>query len=194
MLPVSSGAGTLGVTGHRDLRPEDLGALEGAVSDLIAQVNPSPSWSLLSSLAEGADRLVARVALDHGARLMVVLPMDSQVYESDFPTPASIAEFRALLVRAEAVETLPWSMVEPRSLAYARAGSVVAARSDVLAALWDGIASGKAGGTSELVRWCLGAASEGMPPQRPACRVAHLRTPRQSCPDVAHPFSIDWLA
>lgn len=194
MTSVPSGAKTLGVTGHRDLRPEDVGALEHAVADLIAQVKPTPVWTLFSSLAEGADRLVARIALGHGARLAVVLPMDSQAYEADFLTPASIAEFRALLARAQTVETLPWSLAEPRSLAYARAGSVVAARSDVLAALWDGIASGKAGGTSELVRWCLGAASEGMPPRRPACRVAHLRTPRQSRPDVARPFSIDWLA
>ncbi|HEY1295491.1 MAG TPA: hypothetical protein VGJ60_20625, partial [Chloroflexota bacterium] len=60
----------VGVTGHRDLRHADQRYLEGAVRAVLHDLRtrcPSTPLILLSPLAEGADRLVARVALDEGA-------------------------------------------------------------------------------------------------------------------------------
>src|SRR5512135_247682 len=86
----------LGITGHRDLRPEDGADLEARVrailEDLRKRYRDTP-LVLLSPLAEGADRLAARVALDCGTRLIVPLPMSQDLYETDFETPASRADF-----------------------------------------------------------------------------------------------------
>src|SRR5439155_17705848 len=70
----------IGVTGHRDLRPEDYERLSSAVvefSQLLRQRYPHTPLILLSPLAEGADRLVAEVSLRMGARLVVPLPMST---------------------------------------------------------------------------------------------------------------------
>jgi hypothetical protein len=77
----------VGVTGHRDLREQDREALAGRVRhifmELRARYRTTP-LVLLSPLAEGADRLVARVALDCGVRLVVPLPLPQALYEEDF--------------------------------------------------------------------------------------------------------------
>ena len=57
----------LGVTGHRDLPSEDSETLRMAVRKLFAQLKhdyPNSPFKLISGLAEGADRLVAEVALE----------------------------------------------------------------------------------------------------------------------------------
>ena len=82
----------VGVTGHRDLRPEDLHALEGLVRRVIEEVkdaHPHTPLLLLSPLAEGSDRLVARVALELGVRLVVPLPLPLELYEQDFASDES---------------------------------------------------------------------------------------------------------
>ena len=56
----------VGVTGHRDLRPDDGPNLEKAVQKAFERIRkecPDTPLVLLSSLAEGADRLVAHFAL-----------------------------------------------------------------------------------------------------------------------------------
>src|SRR5438445_7431315 len=94
----------IGVTGHRDLRPTDHTELEEKVRSFFKQIRekyPHTPLTLLSPLAEGADRLVARVALKLGSRLIVPLPMRRELYERDFTTAASRAEFRELLESAQ---------------------------------------------------------------------------------------------
>src|SRR5689334_2600546 len=62
----------IGVTGHRDLREEDLPILETRVGEILADLAarfPHTPVEVLSPLAEGADRLVARAALAQGMRL-----------------------------------------------------------------------------------------------------------------------------
>lgn len=100
----------IGVTGHRDLREEDRAPLEGRVRQVFAEFQrryPSTPLLLLSPLAEGADRLVARAALEKGARLIVPLPMPQTLYEEDFQTRASREEFHKLLQQAESWFELP---------------------------------------------------------------------------------------
>src|SRR5262249_56005815 len=65
---------------------------------------------VLSALAEGADRLVARVALAHGAYLIAPLPMPLEEYRRDFEPglkPGNVAEFDALLEKAIAAPVMP---------------------------------------------------------------------------------------
>src|SRR4029079_3760518 len=95
----------IGVTGHRDLRPEDVPRLEATLRSAFADLQkgaPHSPFILLSPLAEGADRLAARVALSLGIVLIVPLPIPQALYERDFKTAESLAEFRDLMGRARA--------------------------------------------------------------------------------------------
>ena len=100
----------LGVTGHRDLRPEDLKLLEAVVRGIIVEIatkHPHTPLVLLSPLAEGADRLAARVALELGIRLIVPMPLPRELYERDFQRPASRTEFDSLLSQGKPAFQLP---------------------------------------------------------------------------------------
>ena len=109
----------IGVTGHRDLRVEDVPELEQKVAAIIARLRydylgggHETPIIVLSALAEGADRLVARVALAHGARIIAPLPMPLEEYRRDFEpglVPGNIAEFDALLAQAIAAPVMPYS-------------------------------------------------------------------------------------
>ncbi len=154
----------LGVVGHRRLPdpPDELRNVVRDVLDAFRSRYPSTPIVLLSALAEGADRLVAREALDAGFSLVVPLPMPQEEYEKDFVTAESLAEFRSLLSRAVASFVVP--AAEPEILAdrgtlYANCGAYIARRSFELVALWDGTDSTKIGGTAEIVRFRL----EGIP-------------------------------
>jgi hypothetical protein len=142
-----------GVSGHRDIRPEDSAELADwlqLVFDRFRLVHPAASFQLLSPLAEGADRIAAEVALGSGIRLVVPLPMAQAEYERDFVTPESLDEFRRLLAAADSHfqvrEQEPES--DRRSEKYAAVGDYIARRSHVLILLWDGQDNEKVGGTA----------------------------------------------
>ena len=152
----------IGVTGHRDLRAQDRPALASRVSAIVAtflERYPHTPLVLLSSLAEGADRLVAWAALEKGVRLIVPLPMPKALYEEDFQEADSRAEFAELLHRAERWFALPLpdgvdeeavrEHGEARDRQYVRVGAYIASHSQILIALWDGTYTNLAGGTSQ---------------------------------------------
>jgi hypothetical protein len=191
----------LGITGHRDLREEDLPILEARVREVFqdfAARYPSTPLLLLSPLAEGADRLAARVALGCGAQLASPLPLPVELYEKDFETADSRAEFDALLQRAEYSFLLPLvegntlesieEYGEPRDKQYALVGAYITEHAPILLALWDGMDSQKLGGTSQIVQFQL----EGAPPPYAPSHslldspenglVYHILTPRKSNP------------
>lgn len=194
----------LGVTGHRDLRPADSAPLEEQVRLILTELradHPEAPLLLLSPLAEGADRLVARVALEGGVRVVVPLPLPRAEYEKDFATPESKAEFARLLGRAESWFELPLAQGNTpdniladgpaRHRHYEAAGLYIARHCHLLLALWDGVDSKKVGGTSEIVRLRL----RGLPPSTPRSRselgpldtgsVYHVLTPRLKNPSPA---------
>jgi hypothetical protein len=158
----------VGITGHRDLRQSDRMVLEERVRSVFRTLHgryPSTPLLVLSALAEGADRLAARVALEVGARLIVPLPMPRTVYETDFQAEGSLAEFAALLARAERWFELP--LVEGNNLEnirkpgkardrqYAQLGMYIAEHSQVLVALWDGVPASLLAGTAQTVAFKL---------------------------------------
>ena len=61
----------IGVTGHRDLIPEERDKLEQAVREVLNQLRgecPDTPFVVISALAEGADRLVTKIACkEYGA-------------------------------------------------------------------------------------------------------------------------------
>jgi hypothetical protein len=156
----------MAVTGHR--RIDDRDEVAKAVLDAFGQIQqmlpPTKAtpvaFTVVSSLAEGADRLVAREAFgalaDQGVELEAALPMPASEYLSDFPSEESRAEFEQLMSLAAEHRQLtdldPHQGVE-RDTAYERAGRYVVDRSDVLIALWDGKPARGKGGTAEIVAY-----------------------------------------
>lgn len=131
---------------------------------------PNTPIVMLSPLAEGADRLVANLALSTKRRkgasvsLICPLPMPRDEYEKDFQTPESKEEFGEMLERSSAWFELPLvsrSTIEniknqdgiPRKKQYEEVGKYIAQHSHILIALWDGVDQpDKIGGTSQIVK------------------------------------------
>lgn len=141
----------VGVSGHRRLADpagvaddvdRALDGLDGGPARLVA----------VSSLAEGADRVVAERVLARSGGLEAVLPLPVEDYAADFDDPATRQEYDALLARADTVTVVPADPGDAsREAAYARAGTAVLDRCDVLLALWDGLPARGRGGTAEVV-------------------------------------------
>jgi hypothetical protein len=147
-----------GITGHRwpDDDAEARRAVAAALADVFSRcANHATKWTpvtaaVLSSLAEGADRLAADWAVRNGVRLEALLPLPPDEYATDFATEESRAHFRELLEAAAAVSVVPEQ--ESRENAYRAAGEAVVQRIDVLLAVWDGECARGVGGTAEIVQ------------------------------------------
>jgi hypothetical protein len=141
---------TIGVTGHRPnrLAPHRLAALATEATHVLGQLRdalPIPP-DLISSLAEGADRLVAEAAVALRIGLVCPLPFAVEEYIGDFADPASRLAFRSLLAEAKEIVVLPGRREDDAS-AYVAAGWWMLERSDLLVSVWDGGGSAGAGGT-----------------------------------------------
>src|ERR1035437_3148682 len=152
----------IGVTGHRKLEdPVAVQALvKKAIDAEIEKLFPEKSkqkikrvretattavrFRVLSPLAEGADRVVARAVLaESDARLDAVLPLALEDYLEDFATEESRKEFEELLSRCRKPVLLrarhiqddrhdPDDQGELRRDAYAQVGRYVVDHCDVL--------------------------------------------------------------
>lgn len=145
----------IGVTGHRlnRISQRQLDRLTPQVQPFLAQIALAArarGVTLLSGLAEGADRHLARLALAAGYALHAVLPFARDTYAHDFSSAASRAEFDQLLAQAELVTELP-GRPGVAAQAYRRAGHAMLDHADVLLAVWDGQPAQGAGGTAEVV-------------------------------------------
>jgi hypothetical protein len=151
----------VGVTGHRALAdPEGLADAVDAELDRLVAVRAEAAGragdqpvavELRTSLAEGADRLVAVRVLARGGRLVVLLPLAADDYRQDFATDASQRAFDRLSAVADEVRVADVPDGSTREVAYEVAGHGVVEGSDVLLALWDGQPSQGRGGTAEIV-------------------------------------------
>lgn len=164
----------VGVTGHRDLVDLERPMLRARIAELLddlARDFPGLPLKALTSLAEGADRLFAEVALERGCALVAVLPMAPAEYERDFPDAASRQAFRDLLGRCEVIELGPPRGAAPadtepgRQARYAAAGMFIASHCQVLVALWDGKPPQHRGGTADIVSYRITGYLPGSDPE-----------------------------
>jgi hypothetical protein len=167
---------SIGVTGHRTLGDADAvaarvrealewirmhsvgqadAALElGRPSAVSPEATPI-TFKILSPLAEGADRIVVREALQllkaDGIVLEAVLPLEPADYVRDFGSASSRREFEELLGQAATCVTM--RRVGHRDEAYERAGRYVVNHCDALIAVWDGERARGRGGTAAIVAY-----------------------------------------
>jgi len=161
----------VGITGHRTIQEPEL--ISRQIREILHErawefFDPPPAsttrgtrlvFTLLSPLAEGADRLCAAEILKIAdSELEAVLPMAKDNYGRDFATAESQAEFHDLLNRASRTIVLrdaaPDSALdEVRKKAYEAAGRYVVDHCDLLIAIWDGKPARGRGGTAEIVAY-----------------------------------------
>lgn len=141
----------IGVTGHRFLADVDkIAAGVDEALQRIEQAFPGQPLTVISPLAEGADRLVVhRVLASSRARLIVPLPLPQSDYMADFESAESKEEFLSLLAQADEVIVLP--LAPTRDQAYEAVGRYVLDRCDVVIAIWDGQSAQGRGGTGDIV-------------------------------------------
>jgi hypothetical protein len=174
----------VGVTGHRNPDPSQCAELESRAREFLlrlAGLAPCSPIVLLTPLARGCDRIAARAALSfreanpgRPIEILAPLPLPLDDYRRDFADdPADAAEFEALFAKVDGWFELPGPGMQPgavagsvpagpeRDVRYRRLGLYVALQSQVVIAMWDGTRSGKVGGTSEVVDFCLGRLPPG---------------------------------
>jgi hypothetical protein len=171
----------IGVTGHRDLTPQEIPALRAAVRRFLTHWADQPSdppLMVASSLCQGADLLVAEQALSLGIDCCAVLPLPAELYRTDFSSAQELLRFEQAFARCR--QTILCSNQESadldRTLQYAAAGEQIARQALILLALWDGRPEGDAGGTAKTVGYRLSL-------QRNL--VYHIVTTRQGGPVAA---------
>jgi len=148
----------IGVTGHRKL--ENEAGLKLKIQEVLNQIknrlpvlkNTRYESILISSLAEGADRIIAHETLNlPGFQLNAVLPFELEEYLKDFREPDSVNEIMEMISTADHVIQLNGEA--DRSLSYERAGRYVVDHCDILIAVWNGNAALGRGGTAEIVEY-----------------------------------------
>lgn len=136
----------LGVTGHQTLQdPKGWTWVEERLVELLRTV-PRPIVGV-TSLAIGADQLFARLVLQFGGTLHVVIPFSG--YERTFKNPHDLQTYRSLLGAADKIETV--SPERSDEQAFLAAGKRVVDLSDAIIAIWDGEAARGLGGTGDVV-------------------------------------------
>jgi hypothetical protein len=135
----------IAVTGHRGLSVATELLLTAALS-LLLDACGGEELVGYSCVAEGADYLFARVVLELGGRLVVVVP--ARRYRASLPATHR-PRYDELLRRASDVVELPHREVVDQ--AYVDAGHELIRQAELLIAVWDGQPSRGPGGTADVV-------------------------------------------
>jgi len=137
-----------GVTGHRDIKDPKL--VKDSVLSLLSKYKNTYTNTplvLLSSLADGADTLVAEVAKELGFELHIIFPYEKEEYLKTIKEDKE--RFETLIKYAgNNIKTLDCSFIEKKideetikkeyTHCYQNMGEYIADTSNILIALWDG--------------------------------------------------------
>lgn len=138
----------VGITGHQRLDdPEAWRWVARAMRDELARM--APPLVAVTSLAIGADQLLARLVLERGGTIHAVLPFAN--IERSF-SPEQVPAYRELAKQAtvEVLETLGTD-----EDAYLAAGRRVVDQSDIVLAVWNGGPAKGKGGTADVVAYAI---------------------------------------
>ena len=162
----------VGVTGHRDLHPDVLEHLRGAVAGFLKELGVHLADSevrVMAGMASGADLLVAETALELGLPVDAVLPMPLAQYAADFDAD-SFASLKKLLAHPQvscielplcaATQQTATAGVSSRDEHYLALTRVLTRACNLLIAIWDGESSTLPGGTADTVLRYLGVRTD----------------------------------
>ena len=133
----------VGITGHQDRSGIDWSWVADTMRDKLSEFSKLVGYS---SLAQGADQVFAEVILEIGGDLNFVRPIAhyEETLEAEHLT-------RFLRLETAASRTIVMPETESDQDGYLAAGKYIAARSDLLVAVWDGKPAGGKGGTADIV-------------------------------------------
>jgi hypothetical protein len=163
----------VGVSGHRDLHPDTLDHLGGAVAIILRQLKqrlPDSELRIMAGMAAGADLLVVQTALELGFSVDALLPMPLAQYAADFDCK-SFTRLEALLANPKvrccelplsprAQQAAAAAGTSRRDACYWTLAQALIRGSSLLIALWDGESSLLPGGTADTVLRYLGARTD----------------------------------
>lgn len=135
----------IGITGHSNLTGATIPLVAADIRAVLGA--QAPGLVGVTCLARGADQVFARVVLELGGSVEVVLPAAD--YRDRKVKPSNAAEFDDLIGKATTVNTMPFT--ESNREAYMAASEHVLSTVDALVAVWDGGPSGGHGGTADVV-------------------------------------------
>ncbi len=151
---------------------------------------PNTPILLLTGLAEGADQLVAEVALEQNVLLVAALPMPIDIYKEQMTSEAqqsldgllALSSLRIMLPLEGRTPEAIRASEDVRAECYEALARFLAHYGQSLIALWDGTSSQKKGGTSSVVHYVRsGVLDDGSDEPELRCGVVyHVVTPRIS--------------
>ncbi|GAB3478953.1 hypothetical protein [Amycolatopsis cihanbeyliensis] len=136
----------IGISGHSNLTTDTVSLVAEGIRGVLAE-HTGASLVGVTCLARGADQVFARVVLELGGAIEVVLPATD--YREHKVKPDNAADFDALISQAHTVHTLPFA--ESNREAYMAASEYLLDHITALVAVWDGGPSGGHGGTADVV-------------------------------------------
>jgi len=155
----------VGISGHRDLPLFQIDKYYDKLKEYLTKLQKNydnKELLILTPLADGADRLIAKVALDIGIEYDAILPMDKDIYIKDFSKESQV-EFLELLEKARTIKTiklyaantsdLVGSSSVYRDFQYREVGRDIVEMSDEMVIISDGVQNGKMGGTMDIVNY-----------------------------------------
>jgi hypothetical protein len=145
---------TVGMTGHQGLPRPTAQLVAAALRDKLAGYGPNVVG--VTMLGPGADQLFARIVLDLGGSLHIVVP--AAKYRNGFEDQDARQGYDELAAKASHVEQLEYA--ESTEHAHMEGGKRVVDRGDMLIAVWDGQPSRGLGGTADVVAY---AKQQGVP-------------------------------
>jgi hypothetical protein len=145
----------IAISGHRGLNARTAGLIDQALRERLSE-HPAGVTGL-SCLADGADQIFARIVIDLGGALEVIVP--AKEYRAGLPAAAH-SEYHDLLTRAVAVHRLPF--VQSTSESHMAASKLMVDGAEELYAVWDGKPARAYGGTADVVSY---ARDHGTPVQ-----------------------------
>lgn len=170
----------IGITGHQRLNDDSAWSwVEQAIGGLLDE-QPRPVVGV-TSLAAGADQIFARLILERGGDLYIVIPFAG--YERSFEKQLEREEYERLLGRATEIETLSPQGTEEES--YLAAGKRVVDLSEILFAVWNGKKAAGVGGTGDVVDYALTQRTRVIhinPVTREISEMTEVNRPRRSGP------------
>lgn len=146
---------TVAVTGHRDLREQDISRIRTELTNKILEIKanfPKHSIQILTGDADGADALAVQIVNEFNN------PEISTIFLKNVVPPEKDKEEKEIL----------------NDEYYEKQAQYIVENSQLIIALWDGIYAFKKGGTSEVVRMALESTRK--------ITIHHLVCPRASNP------------
>ncbi len=136
----------IAISGHRGLNAHTADLIDQTLRERLSK-HPADVTGL-SCLADGADQIFARIVIDLGGTLEVIIP--AREYRAGLPA-ATHPEYDDLLTRAVAVHRLPFA--ESTSESHMAASKLMVDEADELYAVWDGKPARAYGGTADVVAY-----------------------------------------